>query len=391
VFGSRSALAVLVPLMLVAACNSAGDGATSSAPVSTATSTASVMASATASVAASASAAAPAPPKPSPRLALSEEGFPVVDLHVDTPWRVHFKGRDKALKKGHATPGLLAKGGFAGLVYPIYIPDYIHDNDPGIEDAEAIFDTIDAIVAAHETLQPAIGPGSLKERRGLPLAPGQMGVFFSIEGAGAFAKDIDAIDRFVARGVRLVGPVHAHDSPLASSATGKKGGFGLTDAGKKFCDRVYQAGALVDVSHMSDLAFEDLVPIAAKYDAPIVATHSNARKLRGHKRNLSDEQLAKIGQTGGVAGLNLHRSFVRRGKAKMKHVVEMVQHMVEVAGVDHVAIGTDFDGGNPVPPIKDASRLPALAEALMADGMTAPDVRKIFGENAIRVLYWKVR
>jgi membrane dipeptidase len=183
----------------------------------------------------------------------------------------------------------------------------------------------------------------------------------------------------------------ARDNDLASSATGKKGGYGLTDLGKKLCRRVYEAGALVDVSHMSDDAFADLVPIAAEYDAPIVATHSNARELRGSKRNLTDDQLKIIAETGGVAGLNLHKSFVRGGSPKMKHVVKMVRHMVDVAGVDHVAIGTDYDGGRPVAPVSDASELPDLAEALVEDGLKPEDVRKIFGKNALRILYWKIR
>ena len=189
--------------------------------------------------------------------------------------------------------------------------------------------------------------------------------------------------------MRLVGPVHYHDDDLASAATGKKD-RGLSDLGKKFCRRVYEAGALVDVSHMSDRSFEDLVPIAAEYEAPIVATHSNARKLRGHPRNLTDDQLKLIAKTGGVAGLNLHRGFIRRGKAKMEHVVAMVKHMVDVAGVDHVAIGTDFDGGNPVPVVDDAAKLPALAEALRKEGFDDEDIRKVFGKNALRILYWKM-
>lgn len=348
--------------------------------------------SATASATATSSAAAPAPPpepKPSPRLTLPAEGFGVVDLHVDTPWRVHFKGRDKTLPEGHATIDKLREGNVAAVVYPLYIPDYANDNDPKVKDADEIFETVDAIVAAHDELVPAIAPGSAKERRGLEIGAGKIGVFFAIEGAQAFAEDITQIDRFIARGVRLVGPVHYHDDDLASAATGKKD-RGLSDLGKKFCRRVYEAGALVDVSHMSDRSFEDLVPIAAEYEAPIVATHSNARKLRGHPRNLTDDQLKLIAKTGGVAGLNLHRGFIRRGKAKMEHVVAMVKHMVDVAGVDHVAIGTDFDGGNPVPVVDDAAKLPALAEALRKEGFDDEDIRKVFGKNALRILYWKM-
>ncbi len=333
----------------------------------------------------SASPSAPIPAIP-PITLRSEGAFDVVDLHVDTPWRVHFKGRDKTLPEGDATPDMLRRGHYAAIVYPIYIPDYIHDGKPGIRDADEIFDTIDAIVAANTLLAPAIG-GAGGTR--LTVPDDRVAVFVAIEGAGAFHQDVGQIERFVKRGVRLVGPVHARDNKLAGSATGAKG-HGLTALGEDFCRRVYQAGALVDVSHMSDASFDDLVPIAAEFGAPIVATHSNARALAKHKRNLRDEQLKIIAQTGGIAGLNLHRSFVRGGKAEMKHVVAQVMHMVEVAGVDHVAIGSDFDGGTAVRAVADAGELPALAEALLAAGMSDQDVRKIFARNALRILYWKL-
>jgi membrane dipeptidase len=338
---------------------------------------ATVTPSATVSAAATASASAAAPAAPAIRAA-TEGPFDVVDLHVDTPWQVHLKDRPVDLPEGHATPELLRRGHYLGIVYPIYIPDYLHDHHPTIADADAIFATIDKIVERHEMLYPATA--------GQPPAGG-VAVFVSIEGAGAFAEDPTQIDRFIARGVRLVGPVHSADSALAGSATGKKRG-GLTDAGKALCRRVYAAGALVDVSHMSDAGFDELVPIAAEFDAPIVATHSNARQVANVPRNLGDDQLRVIARTGGVAGLNLHHSFVGGGKPKMKQVVAQVKHMVEVAGVDHVALGTDFDGGTPVKAVGDAGGMQDLAKALLDAGLSDSDVRKIFAANALRILAW---
>jgi membrane dipeptidase len=249
--------------------------------------------------------------------------YQVVDLHVDTPWKVHFKKRPLSLPEGHATLPMLKKGHYIGIVYPIYIPDYIHDNDPRIADADAIHDTIDKLVAAHDDLSFAA--------EGKP-AGDAVAAYVAIEGAGAFASDIEQIDRFIARGVRLVGPVHAHDNKLATSATGSLR-YGLTDLGKRFCERVYRAGALVDASHMSDRAFADLVPIAKAHGAPIVATHSNARAVVNNRRNLTDEQLRAIAASTGVAGLNFHSSFVTSGRARIKHLVKQVRHMVAVAGV----------------------------------------------------------
>src|SRR6201999_4081144 len=110
--------------------------------------------------------------------------------------------------------------------------------------------------------------------------------------------------------------------------------------------RVYAHGALVDVSHVSDASFADIAAIARAHHAPVVATHSNARALGHHPRNLTDAQLAVIAETGGVAGVNFHAQFVNgTNEATLADVVKQVEYMVKVAGIDHVAVGSDFDGG----------------------------------------------
>lgn len=306
----------------------------------------------------------------------------VVDLHVDLPWQVHFKGRSMRLDEGHATLATLAAGHYGGIVLPIYLPDQTHPDGAHIEDADAVLGTITSIVAAHAELLPL---GAARAE------PGRISTFLSIEGAGAFAADITQIDRFIDRGVRLISPNHGKNTRLSSSATGDKVSFGLTELGKQFCERVYARGALIDVSHLSDAAFADLVPIAAAHGAPIVATHSNARAVANHPRNLTDAQLRIIGQTGGVAGLNFHAPFVNgKSEASLEDVVAQLDHMVRVAGVDHVAIGSDFDGGiTPAKGLDDASALPALAAHLIRRGMASDDVLKIFSLNALRILGWR--
>ncbi|WP_437984564.1 dipeptidase [Sorangium sp. So ce117] len=312
----------------------------------------------------------------------AEPPVPVVDLHVDVPWQVHFKGRDRRLGEGHARRETLVAGHYLGVVLPIYLPDQARPEGPQIEDASAVLATIEAIIAANPVLLPL---GAARAE------PGKISTFLSIEGAGAFAADIAQIDRFIARGVRLISPNHAKNTRLSSSATGEPAAYGLTELGKRFCERVYDQGALIDVSHISDAAFADLVPIAAAHGAPIVATHSNARAVANRPRNLTDEQLRLIARSGGVAGLNFHAPFVNgTSEADVDDVVAQVDHMVRVAGVDHVAIGSDFDGGI-VPPrgLADASALPALAARLRQRGMSREDVVKIFAQNALRILGWR--
>ncbi|MEO7326987.1 MAG: membrane dipeptidase [Minicystis sp.] len=314
-----------------------------------------------------------------------EAPWMVVDLHVDIPWQVHFKHRATDLHEGHARLDTLSAGNYGGLVFPIYLPDKPplknRKNGSLIEDADAVFASIEAIIARDPLFLPL---GSSRAQ------PGKISTFLAIEGAGAFGADITQIDRFIARGLRLVSPAHRKNSPLSASATGEKVKYGLTPLGKDFCARVYEKGALIDVSHVSDAAFLDILAIAEAHHAPVVATHSNSRALADSPRNLTDAQLAIIGRTGGVAGLNLHSPFVSgKADATIDDVIAQVEHMVKIAGVDHVALGTDFDGDiTPPAGLEDASTLPVLARALRRRGLSYEEVLKIFSLNALRILGW---
>jgi membrane dipeptidase len=318
-----------------------------------------------------------------PSHASADTPLAVVDLHVDVPWQVHYKGRNPDLADGQARFDALVAGHYGGIVFPIYLPDKPPSGgETHIADADAVFATIEKIIAKNPAFLP-LGAAH-------PV-PGKIMSFLSIEGAGPFAADVTAIDRFIARGLRLVSPCHAKNSGLASSATGDKVSFGLTELGRAFTDRVYKQGALIDVSHVSDQTFDDLVPIAKSYGAPIVATHSNARAIAHAPRNLTDQQLKIIGETGGVAGINFHTPFVTTsGPATLDDVVKQIEYMVKIAGIDHVAVGSDFDGGiRPAEGLDDASTFPKLAAALEHHGMKEDDVLKIFSLNALRILGWR--
>jgi len=306
----------------------------------------------------------------------------VVDLHVDLPWQVHFKGRSPDLSEGHARFAALQAGGYGGIVFPIYLPDKTHKDGAHIEDADAVLGTIEKIIAKNHAFLP-LGSAFAE--------PGRISTFLAIEGGGAFAADVTQIDRFIDHGLRLVSPAHGANTPLSGSATGKGAAYGLTAKGKEFCERVYAKGALIDVSHVSDEAFADIVAIAATHGAPVVATHSNARAVAKHPRNLTDAQLRIIASTGGVTGVNFHAPFVTGGAdATLDDVVKQVEYLVKIAGIDHVAVGSDFDGGiTPPVGLEDASTFPALASALRRKGMSYEDVLRIFSQNALRVLGWR--
>jgi membrane dipeptidase len=307
----------------------------------------------------------------------------VVDLHADVPWQVAGKKRSPKLTEGQARIEAIRAGGYGGIVLPIYISDKIKGG-PKIADAERIYEAAQSIVAASPEAFLPLG-SKLAE-------PERISTFLAIEGAGAFADDITAIDRFIERGVRLVSLSHARNNKLAGAATDASRKLGLTDLGKQFAHRIYDKGALVDVSHLSDAGFWDLVPIAEAHGAPIVATHSNARKLCDVPRNLTDDELAVIKKTGGVAGLNFHAPFVASGDKPptLADLVAQAEHMIAVAGIDHVAIGSDFDGDiRPVEGMDDASKMPLLARELRLRGHSNDEILKIFSLNALRVLAWR--
>jgi len=320
----------------------------------------------------------PAPPLDAPR---------AFDMHCDTPYQIFEKGRSPTLPKGHITEATLREGHVGGVFLAIYISDKLHADKKGvghptIADADAIFEAVDKIVDAHPDVLAWAPNGNVPAEK--------VAAFVTIEGAGAFAEDITQIDRFIKRGVRFVGPVHMKSDKLASSATDPDQSYGLTDLGKKFCDRVYTAGALIDVSHMSDSGFMEVVEIAKRYGAPIVATHSNARALAKVPRNLTDDQLRLIGESGGVVGINFYDKYVKVGaKATLDDVVAQALYMIKLAGIDHVGIGSDFDGSDPTDGLPNASAFPRFAQALLDAGLSPEDVQKVFSENVKRVLRWR--
>jgi membrane dipeptidase len=142
------------------------------------------------------------------------------------------------------------------------------------------------------------------------------------------------------------------------------------------------------VSHASDEATREILALSTERGAPVIATHSNARALADHPRNLADAELRAIAKTGGVVGVNFHSAFVtRRGTATLADVVAQVKYLVSVMGVEHVAIGSDFEGEiRPPAELADVRGYQKLARALLEQGVRKADVEAIFSRNALRVL-----
>jgi membrane dipeptidase len=305
--------------------------------------------------------------------------FPVVDLHVDLSYQYNFKHKDFASEGGQFSTRALQRGGVAGVVLPLFVPRDASPDGPRVADLERSYARVSRALL-HTPPFTAPGCGA---------KPGTVRTFYAFEGSGPLASDPDSLVTWAARGLRIVGLVHTYANELASSSgdTSPKA-FGLTERGSAFVRRAFALGLLVDVSHASDLAVADVLALAKEAHGIVVATHSNARALADHPRNLTDEQLRGIAETGGVIGVNFHGPFLARGRrATLSDVVAQVEHLVLVAGLDHVAIGSDFEGDiHPPTELADASRFPRLSTALAKAGFDEPSVRKIFADNALRVL-----
>ncbi len=303
----------------------------------------------------------------------------MVDLHVDLSYQFNFKGKGFAASSGQFSTRALQSGGVTGVVLPLFIPRDASPDGPRVQDLERSYSRVSEALLHSPPFAPA----------GCTASPGRVRTFFAFEGAGPLANDPNALAQWQSRGLRIVGLVHTYANDLASSSgDAEPKAYGLTERGRAFVQRTFELGLVVDVSHASDHTVTDVLALAMELHGVVVATHSNARALADHPRNLTDEQLRGIAATGGVIGVNFHGPFLARGRrATLSDVVAQVQHLSQVAGVDHVAIGSDFEGDiRPPSELADASRFPRLSAALSHAGMDAGAIRKVFADNALRVL-----
>jgi membrane dipeptidase len=309
----------------------------------------------------------------------AERPVAVIDLHVDLSYQTNYQGRPFATGSGQFRAAELARAGVVGVVLPLFVPRDVAPGGPRVSDFESSYARVYGELAR---TPPFRLPGCLPRDGGVRT-------WFAFEGIGPLASTPEALVGWAARGVRIVAPVHTWHNELASSSGDHPAQpFGLTERGKTFARMAMRAGMLLDLSHASDRAARDLLDLAAETQAPVVATHSNARALAAQPRNLADRELAAIARSGGVVGVNFHSPFVVAGRpATLADVVRQVRYLVRVMGAARVALGSDFEGDiRPPVELADASGYQRLAAALAQDGLTRSDIAAIFSRNALRLL-----
>ncbi len=336
--------------------------------------------------------------------------IPVFDGHNDVLLECGYRSNRSFFKEstnGHLDFPRMQRSNFAGGFFACFIPN--EDSDGSLPDTDgrpplaAPLDTDYAYkVAMHQSAAlfrwEEQSEGKLKIVRTVEeikncLATDTIAAIYHFEGAEAIDNDLYALDVFYNAGLRSLGPVWSRPTIFA---TGVPFGFpdspdqgpGLTDAGKRLVTRCNELGIMLDVSHLNEKGFWDVEKLSTK---PIVATHSAAWTLCNSPRNLSDKQLDAIKASNGLVGVNYHIGFLREDgrSTKQTSLTEIVRHATYIAeriGIEHVALGSDFDGANMPHDLTDVTALPKLLEAFANAGFDRESIELIAYKNWLGVL-----
>lgn len=303
------------------------------------------------------------------------------DGHCDTVSRCWREGWSLRSNPGNVD---LERGGRFGAWGQFFALFAAEEDHPGIaleEVCRAQYTLFQREMAQHKDRMVHCRTG--EEARAAFVA-GKGAAFLSVEGAQLLGCSLEGLERAFRMGVRAVNPVWNHANRLCGSCA-EEPERGLTAQGRTFCRRMEALGMLVDVSHMSDAGFWD---VAETLEGPFIASHSNARALCPHPRNLTDEMMREIIRRGGVAGINLFRAFLGEDTAGLEAVVAHIEHFLALGGEENVALGGDLDGcGDQFPAgfagIQDMEQ---IVEALLRRNYREELLHAIFFDNLMRVV-----
>jgi len=330
-----------------------------------------------------------APMHGSPEARAMHDANPAIDLHADTLMWSRWLGYDLAIRHEPPLPGAafvghvdlprLGEGGigaqFFGLVsLPLTRRGAGRAIDEQIDLLEAL------IAAAPHRLRKVTSAAELDRCR----REGATAALLGIEGAHGLEGDLTRVEHFAKRGVRYLGLLHfsANEAGFPAYGRGRRDADGLTGWGRELVRRCEAAGVLVDLAHINRRGFLDACAMAAR---PVLVSHTGVAGVYPHWRNIDDEQLRAVAKTGGIVGIIFCPRYL--GGNSIDDVVRHIQHVVDVAGDDAAALGSDWDGMIvPTRDLRDASRLPVLTDALLRARMPESTVAKVLRHNAMRVL-----
>jgi len=350
----------------------------------------------------------------------------IVDTHVDVPYRLEEEWEDvsQRTEKGDFDYPRAVAGGLDAPFMSIYVPARYED-DGAREVADRLIDMVERIADEHpDRFAVATSPEEVRA----VVESGRIALPMGIENGAPIEGDLANLRHFHDRGIRYVTLAHSESNHISDSSYDQERPWGgLSEFGREVVAEMNRLGIMVDVSHLSDEAFWDVIEVS---EAPVIASHSSARHFTpGFERNMSDDMIRRLAENGGVIQVNFGSGFLleeaqkqsvamwadrtafmeehgyerdapeveewmrkRREEdptiyADVSDVADHIDHVVELAGIDHVGLGSDFDGvGDSLPTgLKDVSHYPNLIRELLERGYSEEDVAKIAGENLMRV------
>tara|TARA_B100000700_G_scaffold79273_1_gene89167 strand:+ start:123 stop:1250 length:1128 start_codon:yes stop_codon:yes gene_type:complete len=330
----------------------------------------------------------------------------IVDMHIDTPyrlWRQNLNGDEiddisKRTLKGDFDYPRAVSGGLNVPFFSIYTPASTQIDSTSHEMAVSLISMIEDIVTLHSDkffIVKSTSDIELLDRE-------RLGIAFGMENGAPIEGDLSRVQFYHDKGIRYITLTHSKSNHISDSSYDENHQWegGLSSFGKELIKEMNKVGIMVDISHVSDKAFYESIEIS---EVPVIASHSSLRHFTpGFERNVSDDMLIKLASKGGVISINFGSSFLtkkaleyRRNRegpypfADVTDVVDHIDRVVNLVGIDHVGIGSDYDGvGDTLPSnLKDVSTFPNLISELLTRGYTEEDIEKILSGNIIRV--WK--
>ena len=304
-----------------------------------------------------------------------------LDTHCDTPMffsqDIHFETRDKRILVDLPK---MTEGRLDATIMVAYIPQKGLETSPKGY-ADGIFDQIERIANENSAvLSIARTPADLLANK----MAGRKSIMLGIENGHAIEGKIENLEHFAQRGIVYMTLCHNGDNDICDSAKGSQTHGGVSAFGEQVIHRMNELGVMVDLSHAAETSFYNALEISS---TPIVCSHSSSKALCNHPRNLTDEQMKALAKAGGVCQITLYPGFLRTDeKATIMDAMEHLEHAIKVMGIDHVGLGTDFDGDGGVPGLADASELSNFTRQLLLRRYSEADIQKIWGGNFLRVM-----
>ena len=317
-----------------------------------------------------------------------KDNFPIIDLHCDTASEM-LDGRSLYQNDGMVSIEKLKSGGVFCQFFAMYInmADHASPSD-GYEHLKKMHSNFMKELehnGEHIALAKTASEISAICEVG-KIAAGKIVAVLTIEEGGVLDGKIERLDELYRMGVRLITISWNNENCLCSphSPMSELMNRGLKPFGIEAVKRMEELGIIVDVSHLSDGGFWDVAKISKK---PFVASHSNAHCLCGHTRNLTDDMLKALADAGGVTGINFYHKFLGSDETgSIAQMVSHIKHIRKVAGIDILAMGSDFDGFKGPCGLLDCSQFPHLTDALSKAGFHDDEIEKICWKNALRVI-----